>query len=160
MGEKQARILLSEAEKIEKVNSATGESEAAILIANGQARSIDLISNSLKQEQGHNSASLSVAKQYVHAFSQLAKESNTLILPVNSSDIVSVVSQAMTIFNQLSKVSKNNSHLLAKNSESEKSNPAEINGGKRSLMNNSKIKVDSNLEYDHISIFNSPTIKK
>ena len=155
MGAKQARILLSEAEKLEKINSATGESEASILIANGQAKSIDLVSNSLQQEQGHNSASLSIAKQYIHAFSQLAKESNTLILPVNSSDIVTVVSQAMTIYNQLSTRSKNNSQILSQKMSNPLENKKEIN----SLHADSKVEFDSNLDHDHLSIYDSPTIK-
>ena len=155
MGEKQARILLSEAEKLEKINSAAGESEAVILIAKGQAQSINLVSNSLKQEQGHNSASLSIARQYVHAFSLLATKSNTLILPVNPSDVVSIVSQAMSIYNQLSTGPKNNTEHMTEN----KSNTTETDYKSSSINPNKHVKFDPNFELDHLSIYSSPTIK-
>lgn len=38
-------------------------------------------------------ASLSVAEQYVQAFSQLAKESNTILLPTSTGDVTSMVTQ-------------------------------------------------------------------
>lgn len=44
-------------------------------------------------QNGNAAASLSVAEQYVSAFSQLAKESNTILLPSNSGDISGMVAQ-------------------------------------------------------------------
>ena len=40
-----------------------------------------------------NAVSMNVAEQYVDAFSNLAKESNTVILPANSGDVSGMVTQ-------------------------------------------------------------------
>ena len=44
-------------------------------------------------QNGNAAASLSVAEQYVSAFSNLAKQSNTVLLPTNTGDISGMVSQ-------------------------------------------------------------------
>lgn len=44
-------------------------------------------------QNGNAAASLSVAEQYVSAFSNLAKQSNTILLPSNTGDISGMVSQ-------------------------------------------------------------------
>lgn len=46
-------------------------------------------------QNGNAAASLSVAEQYVLAFSNLAKESNTVLLPTNTSDISGMVTQVL-----------------------------------------------------------------
>ena len=40
---------------------------------------------------------LQVAEKYVEAFSQLAKQGNTLVVPANLGDISTLISSAMTI---------------------------------------------------------------
>jgi C-terminal region of band_7 len=44
-------------------------------------------------QNGHSAVSMSIAEQYVAAFSNLAKESNTLLLPSNTGDVSNMVSQ-------------------------------------------------------------------
>lgn len=44
-------------------------------------------------QNGNAAASLTVAEQYVSAFSNLAKESNTILLPTNTGDISGMVTQ-------------------------------------------------------------------
>ena len=44
-------------------------------------------------QHGGKAASLAVAEQYVQAFSQLAKTTNTVLLPENTGDISSMVGQ-------------------------------------------------------------------
>ncbi|GLH15164.1 Uncharacterized protein GBIM_19537 [Gryllus bimaculatus] len=51
---------------------------------------------------GKDAASLNVAEQYVQAFQNLAKTSNTLILPNNTGDVSNAVVQAMSIYKKLS----------------------------------------------------------
>lgn len=46
-------------------------------------------------QNGNAAASLSVAEQYVSAFSNLAKESNTILLPSNTGDISGMVTQVL-----------------------------------------------------------------
>lgn len=47
-------------------------------------------------QNGNAAASLCVAEQYVSAFSKLAKESNTVLLPTNTGDISGMVTQVRT----------------------------------------------------------------
>ncbi|KFP38054.1 hypothetical protein N324_10054, partial [Chlamydotis macqueenii] len=85
-GQKQAQILASEAEKAEQINKAAGEANAMLVKARAKAEAIQLLAAALAQPHGSAAASLSVAEQYVSAFSKLAKDSNTLLLPANAGD--------------------------------------------------------------------------
>ena len=160
MGQKQARILLSEAKKVENINTAIGESEAAILLASGQSKAIDLISNSLKKEQGQSSASLSIAREYVSAFAGLAKHSNTLILPSDPSNVVNMVSQAMTIFNKLSNnIGYDNTHLTPNPNTTVSQSPSNVTFDSK-LDDVSEIVHKGNFSGDQtndMSVFNSTT---
>ncbi|XP_055064819.1 stomatin-like protein 2, mitochondrial [Misgurnus anguillicaudatus] len=102
-GRKQAQILASEGERAEQINKAAGEANAVLAKAEAKAKAIKLLSEALTQQNGNAAASLTVAEQYVSAFSNLAKESNTILLPSNTGDISSMVSQAMTIYGSLAK---------------------------------------------------------
>uniref|UniRef100_A0A8C3KH10 Stomatin-like protein 2, mitochondrial n=1 Tax=Calidris pygmaea TaxID=425635 RepID=A0A8C3KH10_9CHAR len=92
-GQKQAQILASEAEKAEQINKAAGEANAVLVKARAKAEAIQLLAAALAQQHGSAAASLSVAEQYVSAFSKLAKDSNTLLLPANAGDVTSMVAQ-------------------------------------------------------------------
>jgi len=102
-GEKESKILNSEAVKMAQINNAQGEAEAIIAIAKARATSINVIADSIAQNNGMNAVSMNIAEQYVQAFGNLAKEGNTVVLPMNSGDISGVVTQAMTIYDTLSK---------------------------------------------------------
>ncbi len=49
-------------------------------------------------QNGVNAASLAVAEQYVQAFSQLAKKSNTILLPEKTGDIGAMVAQVLRLW--------------------------------------------------------------
>ncbi|NXX15832.1 STML2 protein, partial [Podargus strigoides] len=103
-GQKQAQILASEAEKAEQINKAAGREANAVLVkAKAKAEAIQLLAAALAQQHGSAAASLSVAEQYVSAFSKLAKDSNTLLLPANTGDVPSMVAQALGIYTTLAK---------------------------------------------------------
>uniref|UniRef100_A0A1A8KXH5 Stomatin-like protein 2, mitochondrial n=3 Tax=Nothobranchius TaxID=28779 RepID=A0A1A8KXH5_NOTKU len=102
-GRKQAQILASEGEKAEQINKAAGEAQAVLAKAEAKAKAIRMLSDALAEQNGNAAASLSVAEQYVSAFSNLAKSSNTILLPSNTGDISGMVSQAMTIYSTLAK---------------------------------------------------------
>lgn len=104
-GHKQAQILASEGEKAEQINRAAGEAQAVLAKAEAKSKAIRLLSDALAEQNGNAAASLSVAEQYVSAFSKLAKESNTVLLPTNTGDISGMVTQAMTIYSTLAKQS-------------------------------------------------------
>uniref|UniRef100_A0A3B5LD77 Band 7 domain-containing protein n=1 Tax=Xiphophorus couchianus TaxID=32473 RepID=A0A3B5LD77_9TELE len=92
-GRKQAQILASEGEKAEHINKAAGEAQAVLAIAEAKAKAIHLLSEALTEQNGNAAASLSVAEQYVSAFSNLAKQTNTVLLPSNTGDITGMVTQ-------------------------------------------------------------------
>lgn len=48
-------------------------------------------------QNGNAAASLSVAEQYVSAFSNLAKESNTVLLPTSTGDVSGMVTQVREV---------------------------------------------------------------
>ncbi|XP_037609487.1 stomatin-like protein 2, mitochondrial [Sebastes umbrosus] len=104
-GRKQAQILASEGEKAEQINKASGEAQAVLAKAEAKAKAICMLSDALTEQNGNAAASLSVAEQYVSAFSKLAKESNTILLPSSTGDISGMVTQAMTIYSSLAKTS-------------------------------------------------------
>ncbi|KAM9168385.1 LOW QUALITY PROTEIN: stomatin-like protein 2, mitochondrial [Mergus octosetaceus] len=103
-GQKQAQILASEAEKAEKINKAAGEASAMLVRAKAKAEAIQLLAAALAQQHGSAAASLSVTEQYMSAFSKLAKDSNTVLLPANTSDITHMVAQALGIYTTLTKM--------------------------------------------------------
>ncbi|EGV66805.1 hypothetical protein CANTEDRAFT_112264 [Yamadazyma tenuis ATCC 10573] len=95
-GEKQSQILKSEAAKQEQINNAAAMS-----------KSLELISNTIKQnEYGHEAINLQIAQDYIKQFGNLAKETNTIILPSNMSDIGQFMVSGMKIFNDLNKDTK------------------------------------------------------
>ncbi|KAL7370180.1 hypothetical protein ABVT39_021433 [Epinephelus coioides] len=102
-GRKQALILASEGEKTEQINRAAGEAQAVLARAEAKSKAIRLLSAALAEQNGNAAASLSLAEQYVSAFSKLARESNTVLLPSNTGDVSGMVTQAMTIYSTLAK---------------------------------------------------------
>lgn len=100
-GEKAQIVLSSEASYIDQVNRARGEAEAIGLVAEATAKSIAVIAESIEKNGGSDAVALKIAEQYISAFSHLAKNSNTVILPANLSEPSSFITQALTIFDQL-----------------------------------------------------------
>lgn len=84
-GEKAQVVLNSEAAYTDQVNRAKGEAKAILFVAEATAKGIDIVAEAIKHEGGSDAVSLRVAEQYVEAFSKLAKENNTLILPADVS---------------------------------------------------------------------------
>eukprot|EP01137_Pigoraptor_chileana_P014770 Opistho-2@69822 len=97
-GNKTAQILASEARKEEQVNIANGEAQAIIARAEATAQSIERIAKAIASNGGKDAVSMTVAEQYVEAFSKLAKTGTTILLPAHTNDAGSMVAQAMSIF--------------------------------------------------------------
>lgn len=102
-GEKAQIVLNSEASQTDQVNRAKGEAEAIICVAEATAKGIDIVANSIRKTGGSDAVSLKVAEQYVEAFSKLAKESNTILLPSNIDNPSGIIAQAMTIYDNVKK---------------------------------------------------------
>tara|TARA_B100001115_G_C15796694_1_gene393486 strand:- start:108 stop:1028 length:921 start_codon:yes stop_codon:yes gene_type:complete len=101
--DRQQQVLASEAAKIDQVNRAKGEAEALKEVADAKAYKIKVISEAINEEGGKDAVSLKVAEQYVEAFSHLAKENNTVLLPADMSNPGSMVANAMAIFKSIAK---------------------------------------------------------
>ncbi|XP_050293532.1 stomatin-like protein 2, mitochondrial [Anthonomus grandis grandis] len=106
-GKRQSRILASEAERQEQINKAIGEASAIKAVAEARAIGLRMVAEALQNDKGSNAAALTIAEQYVHAFDNLARTNNTLILPANAGDVSSIVTQAMSVY---SAVTKQQSH--------------------------------------------------
>ncbi|WP_376692596.1 SPFH domain-containing protein [Wenzhouxiangella sp. EGI_FJ10409] len=90
-GMKQETINVSEGDMQKQINEAKGHSEEIRLLAEATAAGIERIASAINQPGGSEAVSLRIAEQYVGEFGKLAKETNTLILPAELSDIGGVV---------------------------------------------------------------------
>lgn len=96
-GERQAAINQSEGERQAAINMAQGEAEAVRLIAEATAEAVTRVGGAVTKEGGMEAVNLKVAEKYVEAFSHVAKQGNTLILPGNLADMAGLVGTAMSI---------------------------------------------------------------
>lgn len=99
-GEKQAAILTSEGAKAAAINKAQGEAIAVTTVAEATANAVRQVASAIGTDGGLQAANLKVAEQYIHAFGNLAKTGNTLIVPSNLTDVAAMVSSAMTILDK------------------------------------------------------------
>jgi regulator of protease activity HflC (stomatin/prohibitin superfamily) len=95
-GEKQQVIKASEARKQQQINEAEGQAAAILSVSTATAEGIRRVAEAIKQPGGYEAVQLRVAEQYVTQFGNLAKESNTLVLPANAADVGSMIALAMT----------------------------------------------------------------
>jgi len=99
-GEKQAAVLKSEGDKQAAINTAQGEATAIRLIAEANAAGLRVVAEAMADRGGMDAANLKVAQQYVDAFANLAKTSNTLVIPANAGDLAGFVATAMTVLDK------------------------------------------------------------
>ena len=95
-GVKQEVIKASEARKQQQINEAEGQASAILAVATATAEGIRKVAESIKMDGGYEAVQLRVAEQYIGQFGELAKKSNTLVLPANVADVGSMISLAMT----------------------------------------------------------------
>ncbi|GIX63992.1 SPFH domain / Band 7 family protein [Babesia caballi] len=111
---KRASILRSEGDKEAEINMAISQREISILKAEGEAiaereradataYALQKITNTLKETGTVDAVSLRLAEKYIAAFANLAKESNTVVLPANVGGVGDIVTQAVTLFKSLNK---------------------------------------------------------
>jgi regulator of protease activity HflC (stomatin/prohibitin superfamily) len=96
-GEREAFIQRSEGERQSAINRAQGEAEAIKAVASATAQAIQQVAQAIQTPGGMDAVNLKVAEKYVEAFSNVAKEGNTLILPGNLADMGGMVATAMSI---------------------------------------------------------------
>ncbi|MGE0821600.1 MAG: SPFH domain-containing protein [Candidatus Binatia bacterium] len=98
-GEKQQVIKASEAKKQQEINEAEGQAAAILAIAEATAEGIRKVAEAIQLPGGQEAVQLRVAEQYIEQFGELAKTTNTMILPANVSDIGGMIATAMSVIN-------------------------------------------------------------
>ena len=100
-GVKQETIKNSEAKRQQQINEAEGQGQAILTIANATAEGIRRIAEAIQSPGGHDAVNLRVAEQYITQFGNIAKTTNTVVLPSNLADAGSLVATALTVLNQM-----------------------------------------------------------
>ncbi len=101
-GQKQAKVnvaegakreieLRSEGEKIKRINEAEGRAQEIQRIAEATALGLSLIAREISKDGGSDAVNLRIAEQYLQEFGKIAKESNSIVIPTNLSDIAGIV---------------------------------------------------------------------
>ncbi len=99
-GEKQQVIKASEAKRQQQINEAEGEAAAILAIATATSEGIRKVAEAIQDPGGYEAVQLRVAEQYIGEFGELAKASNTLVLPASVSDVGSMIALAMNVINK------------------------------------------------------------
>jgi len=96
-GDKQRVIKASEASKQQQINEAEGQAAAILAVATATADGLRLVGSALSDRGGIEAMQLRIGEEYVRQFGRMAKESTTLIIPGQLSDLASVVAMATSI---------------------------------------------------------------
>ncbi|MEX0829285.1 MAG: stomatin-like protein [Nitrospirales bacterium] len=99
-GKKQQVIKASEAKRQQQINEAEGEASAILAIATATSEGIRKVAEAIHDPGGYEAVQLRVAEQYIGEFGELAKASNTLVLPASVSDVGSMIALAMNVINK------------------------------------------------------------
>jgi regulator of protease activity HflC (stomatin/prohibitin superfamily) len=97
-GQKQQVIKQSEANRQQQINEAEGQAQAIMAVAAATAEGIRRVAEAIRAEGGIEAVQLRVAEQYVEQFGNLAKSTNSVIVPATVSDLAGMVAAAMKVF--------------------------------------------------------------
>ena len=101
-GVKQQVIKASEAKKQQQINEAEGQAAAILSVATATAEGLRKVAETIRVPGGSEAVQLRVAEQYITQFGELAKTSNTVVLPANVADIGSMITLAMSMLGRKS----------------------------------------------------------
>ena len=96
-GEKQRVIKASEATKQQQINEADGQAAAILAVATATAEGLRQVGEALSGRGGIEAMQLRIGEEYLRQFGKLAKESTTLVVPSQLSDLASIVTMATGI---------------------------------------------------------------
>ena len=97
LGAREAAIAKSEGEKQAEINNAQGAATATLVTAEATAKAIRQIAEAISAEGGLYAVNLRVAEEYIAQFGNLARTTNTLILPANVADVAGMIATAMSV---------------------------------------------------------------
>jgi regulator of protease activity HflC (stomatin/prohibitin superfamily) len=100
-GDKQRVIKASEASKQQQINEAEGQAAAILAVATATAEGLRKVGDSLAGRGGIEAMQLRIGEEYLRQFGKIAKESTTLIVPGQLSDLASVVAMATSIIRKI-----------------------------------------------------------
>jgi len=100
-GEKQQVIKASEASKLKQINESEGEAQAIRAVADATADGIVRVAAAIGEPGGLEAVQLRVAQDYIEKFGELAKTNNTMLLPVNVTDVAGMVATAMSVIKRV-----------------------------------------------------------
>jgi regulator of protease activity HflC (stomatin/prohibitin superfamily) len=89
-GDKQEAIKKSEGERIRMENEALGKAAAIFEVAKATGQGIGEIAKAINQPGGKDAVSLRIATDWIQSFGNLAKTTNSMIVPTNVADLASV----------------------------------------------------------------------
>jgi regulator of protease activity HflC (stomatin/prohibitin superfamily) len=96
-GEREAAIARSEGEKQAEINKALGEAAAITAVADATADAIRKIAASIEEPGGNEAVQLKVAEKAIDAYGQLARTTNTMIVPGNMTEVSGLIATAMAV---------------------------------------------------------------
>lgn len=96
-GEKQERIKQSEATRQQRVNEAQGAAEAILSIARATAQGLREVAEASRVAGGAEAIQLRLAEAYIQQFGELARTTNTVVVPASIADPASMLTMAMNI---------------------------------------------------------------
>ena len=71
---------------------------SALAIASATAQGIREVAAAIQTGGGMEAVQLRVAEQYVAQFGQIARQTNTVVVPANVSDVAGMIAAAMKVF--------------------------------------------------------------
>ncbi len=90
-GDRQEMIARSEGEKQRRINEAEGRAAEITKVAEATALGLREVALAINEQGGPDAVNLRIAEQYITQFGNLAKQTNTMIIPSNVSDLASMV---------------------------------------------------------------------
>lgn len=98
LARKEEVVLQSEAAQVDQINRARGEAQAIVAVAEATGEGIRKVADAIQAQGGSDAVALKVAEQYIDAFKNLARSSNTVLMPANANDVGGMVAQALSVF--------------------------------------------------------------
>jgi regulator of protease activity HflC (stomatin/prohibitin superfamily) len=96
-GEKQRVIKASEASKQQQINEADGQAAAILAVATATAEGLRRVGSALSEQGGIEAMQLRLGEDYLRQFGKIAKDSTTLVVPAELTDLASVIAMATSI---------------------------------------------------------------
>lgn len=99
-GEKQQVIKASEAARQRQINEAEGQAQAILAVAGATAEGLRRVAEVIQNPGGREAVQLRVAEQWVGEFGNIAKTTNTVIIPAPMGDVAGMIATAMSVLQE------------------------------------------------------------